>query len=127
MSARSAKQTERILKERMPGYTLSPESSKYTTRRPRSGAAGAPGGDAAGGPRAAQPRVDSSTPSIADLRKKFLRPAADSDAAMTAAADLDHEDDADIVLVEPTHGPEGKRSAKAVVIDGEGRILGAQG
>jgi len=127
MSARSAKQTERILKARMPGYTLSRESSKYTRRQASSGAGGAPGADADAGPRTPRPRVDSTTPSIADLRRKFLRPASDSDAGMAAAAELDSDDDADIVLVEPAHGAEGRRGAKAVVIDGQGRILGAQG
>jgi hypothetical protein len=126
MSARSAKQTEKILSDRMPGYTLSRESSKYTKRQASSSASGAMGADAGGGTRARAPRVDPTTPSIADLRKKFLRPASDSDAA-PEAMDFAREDDADIVLVEPTHGAPGRRRAKAVVIDGQGRILGAQG
>jgi hypothetical protein len=126
MSARSAKQTEKILKDRMPGYTLSRGSSKYTKRQASSRASGVPQADMDAGPRARAPRVDSTTPSIADLRKKFLRSASDSDAA-PEAMEFAREDDADIVLVEPTHGPAGKRRAKAVVIDGQGRILGAQG
>ena len=126
MSARRAKQTENLLKDRMPGYTLSRESSKYTKRQASSGAAGASDTDAGGRTRARAPRVDSTTPSIAELRQKFLRPAADSDAA-AAGADFGGEDDADIVLVEPTGRAGGRRRAKAVVIDGQGRILGAQG
>jgi hypothetical protein len=126
MSARNAKQTQKLLKDRMPGYTLSHESSKYTKRQATSRASGAPQADAGARTRTRAPRVDSTTPSIADLRRKFLRPAADSDAA-AAAADFGGEDDADIVLVEPTGGAGGRRRAKAVVIDGQGRILGAQG
>jgi hypothetical protein len=119
------------VKKGLPGYKLSPESSKVTKRQASSGAttgaAGAAGADAGARP-AARAGVDSATPSIADLRKKFLRPAPPtSDAAPAAdAADAD-DDDTDIVLVEPDAGPGGRRRAKAIVLDANGRVLGAQG
>jgi hypothetical protein len=125
MSARNAKQTQKLVKDRLPGYTLSPESSKFTKRQVRSRAGGAPQADAGSRTRS-RARVDSTTPSVADLRRKFLHPASDAGSA-PEAMDFRGDDDADIVLVEPTHGSGRKRRAKAVVIDGQGRILGAQG
>jgi hypothetical protein len=125
MSRRTAKQMEKLVKKGLPGYKLSPESSKVTKRQASSGATtGAAGADAAPGP-AARAGVDSATPSIAELRRKFLRPVPPaSDAAPAANA---NDDDTDIVLVEPDAGPGGRRRAKAIVLDANGRVLGAQG
>jgi hypothetical protein len=123
MSRRSAKQMEQLVKQRLPGYKLSPASSKVTKRQAPSGATKAPNAD--GGARSrARVHVDSTTPSVADLRRKFLRaPAEPADRAGADAPD----DEADIVLVEPASASGGKRKAKAVVFDAQGRILGAQG
>jgi hypothetical protein len=123
MSGRSAKQMEQLVKDRLPGYKLSPASSKVTQRQAPSGATNAPNADAGARSRA-RARVDSTTPSVADLRRKFLR--APADAAGRAAAHAP-DDETDIVLVEPDSASGGTRKAKAVVFDAQGRILGAQG
>ena len=130
MSRRTAKQMDKLVKKGLPGYKLSPESSKVTKRQASSGATTGAAGDVGtdAGARGARAGVDSATPSIAELRRKFLRPAPPaSDAAPASDADADADDDTDIVLVEPDAGPGGRRRAKAVVLDANGRVLGAQG
>lgn len=122
MSARTPKQTAALIRDKLPGYKLSPESSMATKRKPASAA------DAAAPPRPRR-RVDAATPSIADLRRKFLgSDAADASAAAAEAAiDAGEAEDADIVLVEPEGGAPGRRQRKAVVISSTGKVLGAQG
>lgn len=126
MSGRSAKQIEQLVKDRLPGYKLSPASSKVTKRQAPSGATSASNADAGARSRA-RAHVDSTTPSVADLRRKFLRAPADTAGRAAADAPDAADDEADIVLVEPDGASGGKRKAKAVVFDAQGRILGAQG
>lgn len=122
MSTRTTKQTAALIRDKFPGYKLSPESSMVTKSKPPSGA------DTPASPRPRR-RVDSATPSIADLRRKFLgSDAADAaSAANEAAMDAGADEDADIVLVEPEGATPGRRQRKAVVISSTGKVLGAQG
>ena len=115
MSSRTAKETDNLIWEKLPGYKLSPGSSKVT------GGAPVPAADAPGRPRQRR-RADSATPSIDDLRRKFLR----SDAGDDATEEGEGQD-ADIVLVEPEVETGGRRQRKAVVISASGKVLGAQG
>jgi hypothetical protein len=120
MSRRTTKQTEALIREQLPGYKLSPESSMAKKRSSPAAVDAAAARDA----RRAR-RVDAATPSIADLRRKFL--GSDAADAADAAMAADEATDADIVLVEPAAGSPGRRQRKAVVISATGKVLGAQG
>ena len=117
MSTRTAKQTDALIRKELPGYKLSPDSSMI--KKGRSSGADAPGSSRS------RRRVDAATPSIEDLRRKFLG----SDAGGPAPAiEADEGQDADIVLVEPAdEAAPGRRRRKAVVISATGKVLGAQG
>src|SRR5689334_21513295 len=126
MTARNANQIEQLVKSRLPGYRLSPESSKVRRRQAPSGSIVSPSGADSGRKRRPRATVDSTTPSIDDLRRKFLRPGPAIGVADGGADATEHEE-ADIVLVEPVGDGGGRRARpKAVVLDAKGRILGAQ-
>jgi hypothetical protein len=118
MAKRSAKQLDQIIRTQLPGYHLARRSAHVS---------GAAGSDAAPNRRSVEP--DAATPSIAQLRRKYLgsRARADSDAAGLAPASS-AEDEADIVNIEPDGiDDEVRRHTKAVVISADGKILGYQG
>jgi hypothetical protein len=112
--AQTAKQIDAIIKERLPGMRLSSHSSLVESASSPADAA----------PRAKRaPKVDVTTPSIDELRTKFLR----GDSGDAALADPDDDDDAQIVLVEPDDANSDRRQRKAIVVSSTGKILGAQG
>lgn len=117
MAKRSAKQLDEIIRTQLPGYHLARRSA-HSSR--------VAGSDAAPS-RAVE--TDATTPSIAQLRRKYLgsRARADIDAAELAPAS-NTEGEADIVNVEPDGiDDEVRRHTKAVVISADGKILGYQG
>jgi hypothetical protein len=117
MAKRSSKELDAIIRNKLPGYHLA---------RPP-GPAAADESDAPA-PRRRKRRVapQSATPSIDDLRAKYL---GNSDASRPLDVDLlaAQAEEADIVTVEPDAGDDEPRHAKAVVISPDGEILGAQG
>ena len=114
MSTRTTKQLDAIVREKLPGYHLARSNSSASTS----------GSDSqrAGGRR--RRMVDSATPSIEELREKFL---GGRDSPLTDILSDGEEEDADIVEIEPDDEPNRRRRTKSVVISAEGRILGAQG
>src|ERR1700674_88881 len=115
MAKRTAAQLDALIRNRMPGYHL----SKTSAHAPAAAEA-----DSAPRRQRRRAAADSSTPSIADIRRKYFG-ASDHPEEQVAFDSPDEE--AEIVTVEPDLGDEERRHAKAVVISAEGKILGAQG
>lgn len=116
MAKRSASDIDAIIRNKMPGYHLA--------RRSPPAAIGDSDAPAA---RRRQRRAapQSATPSVSDLRSKYL---GGSDSADTPADLLAEEgEEAEIVTVEPDVTDDEPRHAKAVVISPDGEIIGAQG
>ena len=116
MAKRDATELDAIIRNKMPGYHLA--------RRSPAGPAG--DSDAPPAPRRQRRATpQSATPSLSDLRAKYL---GNSDSASRDVELLAEEGgEAEIVTVEPDFGDAEPRHAKAVVISPDGEILGAQG
>lgn len=116
MSKRSADELDTIIRQKMPGFHL--------VRRPDADARSAADAPIA---RHRQRRAApaSSTPSISDLRAKYLggRDKSRIEPQLVAAED----EAADIVRIEPDNADDEARHSKAIVISSDGEILGAQG
>lgn len=116
MVKRSAGELDAIIRDKMPGYHLA--------RRSPAEAAG--DSDAPTAPRRQRRAApQSGTPSVTDLRAKYL---GSSDSARRDIELLAEEgEEAEIVTIEPDFSDDEPRHPKAVVISPDGEILGAQG
>lgn len=116
MAKRSASELDAIIRDKMPGFHLARQSPGAV-----------PDEADAAAPHRRQPRAapESSTPSIGDLRAKYLGGSDSSGSDLGVISDA--EEEAEIVNVEPDAADDEPRHAKSVVISSDGEILGAQG
>ena len=114
MVKRSAREINAIIRDKMPGYHLAR----------RSPAAAAGDSDAQPAPsRQRRTAPQSATPSVSDLRAKYLGSGAS--APRDDELQVDEGEEAEIVTIEPDVSDGEPRHAKAVVISPDGEILGA--